>query len=64
MPTPPQEVRLARHAGDLDADGHDTLDPDAVAAAGRWEVVVSGSAPPVAVSTPADDDWVYAWVED
>lgn len=29
---------------------------------GRWEVVVSGSAPPVAVSTPSDDDWVYAWV--
>lgn len=29
---------------------------------GRWEVVVSGTAPPVAVSTPADDDWVYAWV--
>jgi hypothetical protein len=30
--------------------------------AGRWEVVVSGTAPPVAVSTPGDDDWVYAWV--
>jgi hypothetical protein len=29
---------------------------------GRWEVVVSGTAPPVAVSTPGDDDWVYAWV--
>jgi hypothetical protein len=29
---------------------------------GRWEVVVSGTAPPVAVSTPDDDDWVYAWV--
>jgi predicted GH43/DUF377 family glycosyl hydrolase len=31
-------------------------------AAGHWEVVVSGSAPPVAVSTEADDDWVYGWV--
>jgi hypothetical protein len=29
---------------------------------GHWEVVVSGTAPPVAVSTPGDDDWVYAWV--
>jgi hypothetical protein len=34
----------------------------AVRDAGHWEVVVSGSAPPVAVSTPSDDDWVYAWV--
>lgn len=30
--------------------------------AGRWEVVVSGTAPPVAVSNPDDDDWVYGWV--
>ena len=29
---------------------------------GHWEVVVSGTAPPVAVSNPDDDDWVYAWV--
>jgi hypothetical protein len=29
---------------------------------GHWEVVVSGTGPPVAVSTPDDDDWVYAWV--
>jgi hypothetical protein len=34
----------------------------AVRDAGRWEVVVSGTAPPVAVSTPADDDWIYGWV--
>jgi hypothetical protein len=33
-----------------------------ISEAGRWEVVVSGSGPPVAVSTPSDDDWVYAWV--
>lgn len=32
------------------------------AASGYYAVVVSGSAPPVAVSTPSDDDWVYAWV--
>lgn len=29
---------------------------------GYYAVVVSGSAPPVAVSTPSDDEWVYAWV--
>jgi hypothetical protein len=29
---------------------------------GHWEVIVSGSAPPVAVSNPADDDWLYGWV--
>lgn len=36
----------------------------AAAVAGHWEVVVSGTAPPVAVSNPADDDWVYAFVPD
>jgi hypothetical protein len=30
--------------------------------AGRWEVIVSGTAPPVAVSNPDDDDWLYGWV--
>lgn len=29
---------------------------------GHWEVIVSGTAPPVAVSNPADDDWLYGWV--
>jgi hypothetical protein len=31
---------------------------------GHYEVVVSGTGPPVAVSTPDDDDWVYAFVAD
>lgn len=44
------------------ADHVHTISADAVRNAGRWEVVVSGTAPPVAVSTPDDDDWVYAWV--
>ncbi len=34
----------------------------AVQNAGHWEVIVSGTAPPVAVSNPADDDWLYGWV--
>jgi hypothetical protein len=38
------------------------LDADEVRDIGHWEVVVSGTGPPVAVSTPSDDDWVYAWV--
>lgn len=44
------------------ADHVHTISADAVKNAGHWEVVVSGTAPPVAVSTPDDDDWVYAWV--
>jgi hypothetical protein len=39
-----------------------TLGVTAVQNAGRWEVVISGTAPPVAVSNPADDDWIYGWV--
>lgn len=31
---------------------------------GRWEVVVSGSAPPVAVTNEAQDDWVYGFISD
>lgn len=38
------------------------LDADGVRDAGRWEVVVSGTAPPVAVTNEAEDDWVYGWV--
>lgn len=30
--------------------------------AGRWEVVVSGTAPPVATTNEAEDDWVYGWI--
>ena len=44
------------------ADHVHTISASAVMNAGHWEVVVSGSAPPVAVSTPSDDDWVFAWV--
>ena len=29
---------------------------------GHWEVVVSGTAPPVAVTNGAEDDWVYGWI--
>jgi hypothetical protein len=63
MPVPP-EVRLARHEIDVDDDGHhaSAVSEEDVRDAGRWEVLVSGSAPPVAVSTPSDDDWVYGWV--
>lgn len=35
---------------------------DEVRDIGHWEVIVSGTAPPVAVSNPADDDWLYGWV--
>lgn len=31
---------------------------------GHYEVIVSGSAPPVAVTNEAEDDWLYGWVED
>lgn len=33
-------------------------------ASGHYEVIVAGSAPPVAVSNEAEDDWLYGWVED
>ncbi len=29
---------------------------------GRWEVVVTGSSPPVATTNGAGDDWLYTWV--
>lgn len=29
---------------------------------GRWEVVMSGTAPPVGVTNEAEDDWLYALV--
>ncbi len=34
----------------------------AVQNAGHWEVIVSGTAPPVAMTNPAEDDWIYGWV--
>jgi hypothetical protein len=40
----------------------DPVTEEAVRDIGHWEVVVFGTAPPVAVSNPDDDDWVYAWV--
>jgi hypothetical protein len=33
-------------------------------AAGHYEVIVSGTAPPVAVTNMAEDDWVYGFVPD
>jgi len=33
-------------------------------AAGHYEVIVSGTAPPVAVTNVAEDDWVYGFVPD
>ena len=30
--------------------------------AGHWEVIVSGSSPPVATTTEDGTDWVYGWV--
>lgn len=30
--------------------------------AGRWETIVSGSAPPVAVTNEAADDWLVGWI--
>jgi hypothetical protein len=34
----------------------------AIAAAGHYEVIVSGTAPPVAVTNVAEDDWLYGFV--
>jgi hypothetical protein len=31
---------------------------------GHYEVIVSGTAPPVAVTNVAEDDWLYGWVAD
>lgn len=39
-----------------------TLTSEGVRDAGRWEVVVDGSSPPVAVETEDGSDWVYGWV--
>jgi hypothetical protein len=30
---------------------------------GHYEVIVDGTAPPVAVTNEAEDDWLYGWVE-
>jgi hypothetical protein len=35
---------------------------DEIAAAGHYEVIVSGTAPPVAVTNVAEDDWLYGFV--
>lgn len=32
-------------------------------ASGHWETIVSGSAPPVAVTNEAADDWLVGWVD-
>lgn len=59
-------------AGDgIDVDATDPANPIVSAEAltdadikdvGHWEVVVSGTAPPVATTNEAEDDWVYGWV--
>lgn len=38
--------------------------PGGGSSGGRWEVVVSGTAPPVAVTNEAQDDWVYGFVSE
>lgn len=62
------------HADILGAQDHGDLDGLAdddhpqyvrhteLVSAGHYEVIVSGTAPPVAVTTPAEDDWVYGWI--
>lgn len=42
--------------------GGGSVTPEDVRDAGRWEVVVSGTAPPVATTNEAEDDWVYGWI--
>jgi hypothetical protein len=42
--------------------GGGIIDSDDVRDAGRWEVIVSGTAPPVAVTTEDETDWIYGWV--
>jgi hypothetical protein len=42
--------------------GTGALTEDDIMDIGHWEVVVSGTAPPVAVTNEAEDDWVYGWV--
>jgi hypothetical protein len=42
--------------------GSGSVTEEEVRDAGRWEVIVAGTAPPVAVSNPDDDDWLYGWV--
>jgi hypothetical protein len=41
-----------------------TVAAETVRDAGRWEVVVSGTAPPVAVTNVDEDDWIVGWVTD
>lgn len=43
-------------------DAAGSVTSDEVRDAGRWEVVVSGTAPPVATTNEAEDDWVYGWI--
>jgi hypothetical protein len=48
--------------GLMAGSGGGIIDSDDVRDAGRWEVIVSGTAPPVAVTNEAEDDWLYGWV--
>jgi hypothetical protein len=63
-PTIPQEVALARHALDLDDDGHHAavaIDPDDVRDAGRWEPVTDGEVTATELIFE-DGDIVMEWV--
>lgn len=67
---PAQAATAVTHYGFFGMDGDGTiygfkvggLDETSVRDIGHWEVVVSGSAPPVAVTNEAADDWIYGWV--
>ena len=48
--------------GLADDDHPQYLQNSELADAGHYEVVVDGTAPPVAVTNEAEDDWVYGWV--
>jgi hypothetical protein len=48
--------------GLMAGSGGGIIDSDDVRDAGRWEVIVSGTAPPVAVTTEDETDWIYGWV--
>lgn len=52
------------HSHDYAASDHTHSVDDAadVRDAGVWEVIVSGTAPPVAVTNEDQDDWLYGWV--